>query len=441
MFKQLILQIILIGVNAVFAAAEMSFVSLNENKIRRQAKEGDKTAAKIMTLIESPTGMLSAIQICITLAGFLGSAFAADSFSEILVRFLMDDVGIKFLSEKVLDSISVVVITIILSYFTLVLGELVPKRVAMKKAEPIARALVGILSFLCVILKPVVWFLSKSTNVVMKLMGIDPKEEEDIPGEEDILILLDEGSEQGTIDLEAKEMIQNVFELDNTPVGNMMVHRRDMTFIRYDDKKEDILTVISESGFSRLPVMGEDADDIIGIIRAKEYLLKMQTEDDFDLKNIIHTAKFVPVNLKANVLLKEMQAAKDHMAIIIDEYGGVQGLVTLEDLLEEIVGNIYDETDDDEIPLIEKKDEDTFVVSGEAEMSDVVKSLGLSKEILSESYSTFAGYILSKFTSIPVNLTDIELFCDGMNIRVVDAAERKIKKVLVRTGQDETSSK
>ena len=193
MFKQLILQAVLIAVNSVFAASEMAFVSLNENKIKKLAKEGDKKAEKVLSLIKSPTGMLSAIQICITLAGFLGSAFAADGFSEILVRFLVDDLGIRFVPEKVLDSISVVLITIILSYFTLVLGELVPKRVAMKKAEKIALSVAGILGFLCVVLKPVVWFLSASTNIVMKILGIDPQEAEEAASEEDILMLLGEG--------------------------------------------------------------------------------------------------------------------------------------------------------------------------------------------------------------------------------------------------------
>ncbi|MBR6801805.1 MAG: HlyC/CorC family transporter [Eubacteriaceae bacterium] len=431
MFKQLILQAVLIAVNSVFAASEMAFVSLNENKIKKLAKEGDKKAEKVLSLIKSPTGMLSAIQICITLAGFLGSAFAADGFSEILVRFLVDDLGIRFVPEKVLDSISVVLITIILSYFTLVLGELVPKRVAMKKAEKIALSVAGILGFLCVVLKPVVWFLSASTNIVMKILGIDPQEAEEAASEEDILMLLGEGSEQGTIDVEAKEMIENVFELDNTPVSSMMVHRRDMTVIKYSDSCEDILSVIRESGYSRIPVVGENSDDILGIIRTKEYLIRMWSDEDFELSSIIHAPKFVPSNLKANVLLKQMQATKDHMAIIIDEYGGVLGLVTLEDLLEEIVGNIYDETDEDDLPEITKVGEMTYIISADANVDEVVRSIGLPESIISEDYSTFAGYVFSRICAIPDVLTDVEFYDDGMFVKVESAEERKILSVRV----------
>ncbi len=431
MLSQLILQIILIAVNAIFAASEMAFVSINENKIKKQAAEGDRKAERVLSLTQEPTGMLSAIQICITLAGFLGSAFAADSFSEVLVRFLADTVNITVVSEKVLDSISVIIITIILSYFTLVLGELVPKRIAMKKAESIAKGVSGILVFLVKVLKPVVWLLSASTNVVMKIFGIDPEEEEETPSEEDILILLDEGNRQGAIDSDAKEMIENVFELDNTNVGNMMVHRRDMTVIHLDDSMEDILSVIQESGFSRIPVVGNDPDDVVGILRTKEYLIRCRETEELDLSALVHSAKFVPQSLKANVLLKEMQVSKDHMAIIIDEYGGVLGLVTLEDLLEEIVGNIYDETDEEETPEIEKTDDNTYIISGEADFSDVVKTLGIITDNNDESYSTFAGYIFSCIKTIPVDLKDIELHSDGMHISVISSEGRKITKAKV----------
>ncbi len=431
MIKQFLIQILLIAVNAVFAASEMAFVSLNENKIKKMAGEGNKKAAKVISLTSSPTGMLSAIQICITLAGFLGSAFAADGFSEILVRFLVDEVKITAIPENVLDSISVIVITVILSYFTLVFGELVPKRIAMKKAEGIALSVAGVLNFLCRLLKPVVWLLSVSTAFVMKLLGIDPEEAEDAPSEEDILILLDEGSIKGAIDSDAREMIENVFELDDRNITGMMVHRSDMTVVCVNDSRDEILSVIEESGYSRLPVTGDDRDDIIGILRAREYLIAMNKDKNVDISRMIRPAKFVDPNMKANILLKEMQKFKEHMAIIIDEYGGVVGLVTLEDLLEEIVGNIYDETDEDEVNDIEKTEDGSFVISGEARLQDVEKAVGINLPKEEAGYSTFAGYVLSSVSNIPNDLTKIDFHSDGMHIMVICAAGRKIKKLKV----------
>ncbi|NMA38286.1 MAG: DUF21 domain-containing protein [Papillibacter sp.] len=238
---QLILQLILILVNAFFAATEIAFISLNENKLKKQAEGGDKKAERILGILQKPTGFLSTIQIGITLAGFLGSAFAADNFSDRLVFWLREGWGLTSVSAKVLDTVSVIIITLILSYFTLVLGELLPKRIAMSKAETLARAAGGIINFLSMVLKPLVWLTTVSTNGLLRLVGINPKSEEETVSEEDIRLLLDVGEESGTIDSDEKELLENVFELGDAVAEDIMVHRTAVTFIYLDDTHEEIL--------------------------------------------------------------------------------------------------------------------------------------------------------------------------------------------------------
>ena len=270
---QLILQLVLILLNAFFASAEIAVISLNEGKLRRQVAEGDKLAQKMLKMVAEPTGFLSTIQIGITLAGFLGSAFAADNFSDLIVRWLVNTVGITGVSEASLNTIAVILITLILSFLMLVLGELVPKRIAMRKPEKVARLSCRIITILSKIMKPIIWLLSICTNGILRLFRINPHETDEAVSEAEIRMMVDMGNESGVIETNEKELINNIFEFNDITAEDVMIHRTDMVVLWTDSTHDEIINTIRESGLSRFPVCGEDVDDIVGILRAREYLL------------------------------------------------------------------------------------------------------------------------------------------------------------------------
>ena len=348
LWPQLLLQVILIAINAYFAATEIAVISLNEAVIRHQAEEGDKKAARLLHIVEQPTGFLSTIQIGITLAGFLGSAFAADNLAGRLSQWFAAQYALTAAAEAAVHTLSVILITIVLSFFTLVFGELVPKRVAMKKSEQVARFTCGVVAFLAAVMRPLIWLLTVSTNAVLRLVHIDPNEEDDEVSEEGIRMMVDIGEEKGAIQAGEKEMIENIFEFDNMTAGDVMIHRTDMVMLWVDDTAEEIAQTIESSGLSRFPVYEEDADDIIGILNTRDWLLNARKASPRPVRELLRPAYFVPESVRTDKLFRDMQSRKIHLSIVVDEYGGTAGLVTMEDLLEEIVGNIYDEFDPQE---------------------------------------------------------------------------------------------
>lgn len=424
---QILVQLILIALNAFFAASEIAVISLNEVKLRRQVEAGDEKAKKMLRMVEEPTGFLSTIQVGITLAGFLGSAFAADSFSDYLVGFLVNTCKITFISPGILDTVSVVLITLILSFFTLVLGELVPKRVAMRNPETLARKVCGFIAGLSATLRPLVWLLSASTNGMLRLFGINPNEGSEEVSEEDILDLVDAVEEQGEIDTDTKEMIENVFEFDNTAVSQIMVRRADMTVLHEDDTKEEIVRVMQESGFSRFPVCGEDTDDIKGIVLAREYLFALQNDPACTLRDVMQEAKFVPESLPANRLFRDMRENKVHMAFVIDEYGQTAGLITMENLLEEIVGNIYDETDAPEVPEIVELAPNCWQIAGSTPVEDVEQAIGVSLRGEEDTFDTFGGFVFSKLEYIPQEDDQPTFTYENLSVKVLSVQERRIE--------------
>ena len=428
--KQLLLQLLLILLNAFFAATEIAVISLNENKLRHQLEEGDKKAARMLKMVEEPTGFLSTIQIGITLAGFLGSAFAADNFSEMLVGWITSTFNVP-ISESTLDTIAVIVITLILSYFTLVLGELVPKRVAMRNPEGLARAVCGIVIFLEKILKPIVWFMTVSTNGMLRLFGINPHEEKDPVSEDDIRLMIDIGEEKGTIDPDEKEMIENIFEFNNTTVGEIMTHRTSVTFLDASSTPEEILEIIKESGYSRFPVYEESADDVIGILIARDFLMEYLKKQEVDVKKMVQPVKFVHEAVRADALFKEMQKERVHLSIVVDDFGGTAGIITLEDLLEEIVGNIYDESDEQTHPDITKIDENLWRVAGSTPIDDLCEEINIEIECESEEYKTLSGLIFSEMTSIPPDGSTPELDVKGIHVKVEEIVERRVEWALI----------
>lgn len=397
--QQLLLQFILILVNAFFAATEIAVISLNENKLKKQMESGDTRAAKMLKMVTEPTGFLSTIQIGITLAGFLGSAFAAENFSDRLVGWLIHSCGLTVISESALNTISVVVITLVLSYFTLILGELVPKRIAMKKADAVARAVCGIITVLSRILKPIIWFMTVSTNGVLRLFGVNPKEDEETVSEEEIIMMLDIGEENGTIEPDEKELIENVFAFNDVTAADVMVHRTRTTVIWLDNTPEEILQIITENGYSRLPVCRDSIDDVAGILYTREYLLAIQNHLPHTLTELLHPAKFVPETIPAHDLLKDMQRERTHMAMVVDEFGGVAGIVTMEDILEEIVGEIWDESDEVVEEFIQTG-ENTYRVLCDMDLDDMLSKFGFEPDEDSDSVSV-GGWVTEEFGHIP----------------------------------------
>ena len=430
LLPQIIILIILIFLNAFFAASEMAVVSLSEGKMRKLAEDGDKKAAKLLKLIQGPDNFLSTIQIGITLAGFLASAFAADSFAERLVRWLVDGCGLTVLPEKSLHVISVIVITLILSYFTLVFGELVPKRMALKKAEKVARATCGVVSALSVVFRPLIWILSKSTNAILRLLGIDPKEVEEEVSEDEILMMVDIGEETGAIETSEKELIENIFEFNNNTAEDVMVHRTDMVMVWLEDPAEEILKTIEESGLSRFPVYNEDADDIVGILSTRDYLFNTHRKQPKTFRELLRPAYFVPESVRTDVLFRDMQSKKVHMAIVVDEYGGTSGLVTMEDLLEEIVGNIYDEFDPQDEQDITRLEDNLWRVAGSAELELLAEELDVDLPE-DDEYDTLGGLVFSQLSVIPENGSQVEVDVCGLHVKVVELSDRRVEWALV----------
>ena len=395
---QLILQVVLILLNAFFAATEIAVISLNEKKVKARAEDGDKKAKTMLKIIEEPTRFLSTIQIGITLAGFLGAAFAADNFAEGLSNAIVEAFNIPREQAGIINTAAVVLITIILSFFTLVLGELVPKRVAMKYKEKLSEAVCGIIAGLATILKPIIWLLTVSTNGILRLFGIDPHEKEDPVSEEDIVLMLDAGADEGSLDQSDITYIKNVFKLDGMTAEDVMTPRRAMVLISEDAPAQDIVSVIENEGYSRIPVYSETTDNIVGILYARDFLLRYQ-RPGFKLSDVMFQPTFVPETAHLDALFKDMQKEHNHIVVVVNEYGETAGIVTMEDILEEIVGDIWDESDeevDDFTPL----SDDLYSVRCSANIEDFFEFFNLEPDEETE-VTTVNGWIIEKTGVIP----------------------------------------
>ena len=411
LWPQLLLQVILIAINAYFAATEIAVISLNEAVIRHQAEEGDKKATRLLHIVEQPTGFLSTIQIGITLAGFLGSAFAADNLAGRLSQWFAAQYALTAAAEAAVHTLSVILITIVLSFFTLVFGELVPKRVAMKKSEQVARFTCGVVAFLAAVMRPLIWLLTVSTNAVLRLVHIDPNEEDDEVSEEGIRMMVDIGEEKGAIQAGEKEMIENIFEFDNMTAGDVMIHRTDMVMLWVDDTAEEIAQTIESSGLSRFPVYEEDADDIIGILNTRDWLLNARKASPRPVRELLRPAYFVPESVRTDKLFRDMQSRKIHLSIVVDEYGGTAGLVTMED--QEIIA----------------LGDNRWRIAGSAELDDVAEALDMEFPEDEES-ETLGGLVFAQLNVIPEDGSHPEVELYGLHIRVEELTDRRVEWAL-----------
>lgn len=434
----LFVQIILIMLNAVFASAEIAVLSISETKLERMASQGNARAKRLMRLTREPARFLATIQVAITLSGFLGSAFAADNFSDPLVDWIVRT-GIA-IPRSTLDTIAVIVITLVLSYFTLIFGELVPKRIAMKKSEELAMSISGLVSGISVIFKPLVSFLSISTNFVLKLCGIDPTETEEPVSEEEIRMLVDAGSEKGAIEHQEKEFIQNVFEFNDIMVGSIATHRTDTAILWAEDCIDDWDETIHNTRHTLYPVCENSADHVIGILNAKDYFRLREKTMDHVLKSAVFPPYFVLETIKADVLFRNMKKEKQSMAIVLDEYGGMIGIVTLFDLLEELVGNLNDGFygSADAEPSITKTGNCKWEIQGNIKLSDLEDAIDV--EGLSEECDTFTGLVFQKYGMVPDDgRQTIELEINTIKITVDCIKDHQVEHAVIElfsTGSD-----
>lgn len=425
MVGQLFLLFILIIFNAYFSSIEISLISLNEAKIHKMAKEGNKKAKKIEKMILEPSKFLATIQIGITLAGFLSSAFASEAFANIIVEIISNN--FKNLNINIVKTFSIILVTIILSYFTLVFGELVPKRIAMKYYEKISFASINVIQIIAIIAAPFVKILTFSTNSISQIFGISEQDEVTIT-EDEIRLMIEEGEEKGSIQQEEKEMIYNIFEFNDITAGEVMTHRKDVYAVDINSKVEYILKEIDNYKYSRIPVYDETIDEIQGILFVKDLLKYILNKKSIKIKNIMRKAYFVSETKPINELFKDMQKNKLQMAIVVDEYGGTAGIVTMEDLLEEIVGNIFDEYDDFENEY-EKIDENTFMVNGNININDFKKISHI--EISEGDYDTLSGYLLETIGRVPSDDEKAIIETTEAIYKIEKIKDRRITKVKV----------
>lgn len=431
MIKQILLQFILILFNAFFAATEIAVISLNEKKIQARAEKGDKKAFKMLRMLEEPTRFLSTIQIGITLAGFLGSAFAADNFAERLSGFFTTTFHIPHGQIELINTVAVIVITLILSFFTLVLGELVPKRVAMNHKEKLAELVCGSITVLATVLKPVIWLLTVSTNGVLRLMGIDPNKKEESVSEEDIVIMLDAGVDEGALDEEDITYIKNVFKLDNLTAADVMTPRKAMVLISSDAAEKEILEIIENEGYSRIPVYSGSTEEITGILQVKQYLIS-HTKPDFVMANVMTPPIYAPETQHLDLLLKEMQKNHNHMVIVVNEYGITSGIVTLEDIMEELVGEIWDEGDEEILPIV-KNDDGSYTIQAATSIEEFFEFFHLEKDDTIES-TTINGWLTEMLESIPK--AGDKFVYSNLTISVSEAEGTMAQKISVTLNSD-----
>lgn len=426
----LLLQLVFIALNAIFACAEIAVISINDVKLAKLAASGDKRAIRIARLTSQPARFLATIQISITLAGFLGSAFAADNFAGKLVELLLKT-GTT-IPAHTLNAISVVLITLILSYFTLVFGELVPKRLAMKKAERIAFALSGIISAISTVFKPLVWLLTASTNGILRLLGINPNDEDSSVTEEEIRMMIDAGSEKGAIEADEKELLQNVFEFNDVSAADMLTHRTMVDMLWLEEGDEAWAKLVSSTNHSYYPICADTADDVVGILRARDYLRLSERTRDNVMANAVSEPLFVPESVKADDLFREMRRSRDHFAVVLDEYGGMSGIVTMNDIVEQLVGDIDGQHDDEEaiVPI----DGDRYSVGGCAPLEDIAEKLGL--DLPTDEFDTIGGLIFSACDTIPPDGSRFSVKVCGISAdvdRIMD--HRIVHAVICKAGE------
>lgn len=429
MFSEILLLVVLIVLSAFFNLSETALISLNDSKIKSMPEEHNGNGRLLKKLLEEPGRFLATIQIGVAFSYFLVSAFVAEYFAEKLVGLIkMTNISV---TDVWLKNISIIIISLVLLYFTLVLGEMVPKKLAVRKSEAVSRFVAGPLYFFSILAYPFIKILTMSTGFLVRLFGVDPNEDDEKVTEEEIRLMVDVGEEKGTIDETEKEMINNIFDFNNKVVSEIMTHRTDIEALSVDASLGEVTSFINSEKYSRIPVYEDNIDNIIGVMHAKyiiQYLAEEGDKKNFNLKDIIRHPYFVPASKKTDELLKELQRNKTHMAIVIDEYGGTAGIVTLEDLIEEIVGNIFDE-DDVEEKEMEKIDDNTYLINGAVSLDEVQEALGVDLPV--DDYETLSGFVIGQMGRIPEKGDTSTIEFNDLMLKVEEVDEKKVSKIRV----------
>jgi len=426
---QILLLFVLLMINSFFTCAEVALISLNKNRLEKMAVSGNRQAKRILTLTRQPSKFIASVQVLITLAGFLSSAFAASNFSGRLANWFVS-LGTKIPADT-LSTASVVIITLILSYFTLVLGELLPKRIALKKADTLAFAISGIVLFFSRLLKPAVWLLTKTTNGLLRVIGINPETDAELITEEEIRLMIDVGSAKGAITNEEKEILNNVFELNNRNAGEVMTHRRDTVLLWLEDSDAEWEKTISENKCAFFPICGKDTDDIAGVLKARDYLCLKDRRREIVMAKAVKPAQLVPITVRTDVLFERMKKNRNHFAVVLDEHGSMMGIVTMKDLLEELVGNLNDDiSSPPELPLIKKTGPDTWVVNGAISLDKAAQEFDVPLPV--DRYDTFSGFVFSLLGGIPEDGSQAELEEGELTIKILVVREHRLEKALVK---------
>ncbi|MEA4869879.1 MAG: hemolysin family protein [Christensenella sp.] len=423
LFWQLILQVVLISLNAVFACAEIAVITMNDAKLAKLASEGDKRAIRLARLTSQPARFLATIQVAITLSGFLGSAFAADNFAKRITAALTQ--SIPSIPAATINTISVLIITLILTFFTLVFGELVPKRVAMKNAEKLALGMAGLINGVAKAFAPLVWLLTASTNGILRLLGIDPNAEDEEVTEEEIRMMVDVGSEKGTIEATEKEMIHNVFEFDNVSAEDILTHRTQVDILWLDESDAEWAEVIHNTRHSFYPICRDSSDDVVGILDAKTYFRLGDHSREHVMAQAVQQPRFVPESIKADDLFLDMKRSRNHFAVVMDEYGGMCGIVTMNDLIEVIVGDIDEEEDDGE-PLLALVSDGVWRTQGSVPLEDISEAIGCA--LPSDEYDTLNGLVFSVLNEIPDDGTEFAVDAACLHIEVREMKNHGIER-------------
>lgn len=434
---QIFLIVFFIVLNGIFAASEIALVSANRREIQEDADAGGKKAKKakrVLKLIENPTRFLSTIQIGITMFGFINGVIAADAFSNLISDQIANWTGFDTL---IIIPVVTFIITLILTYFQVIFGELVPKRIAMKSPERVSYIFIGFLSVIAVIMKPFVILLTSSANLIIRLFGINPQDDDDTLSEEELILELNASESKGFIDSSENEMIQNIFEFDSTTVEEVMTHRTEVSAINVNSTRDELVKFVTNEKYTRFPVYEETLDKIVGTLHVKDllkYLSEHEDKNEFDIHEILRDPLFVPQSKNTRALFREMKLTKTHIAIVIDEYGGTAGIITFEDLIEEILGNISDEYDEDE-EEIQAISEDRYEIDGLIDLDDVEDLIHAGLPI--EDYDTLSGFLLGQLGRFPEADESIVVVYGHYRFEVLSYEDKIIERVLVTRVEEE----
>ncbi len=428
LITELLIIVVLTLINAFFAAAEIAFVSINKTKVNQAAEEGDKKAVRVLNLLDEADDFLATIQVAITFAGFLSSAQAATSFAIVFAEFLPNFTGA--------DTVATVVVTLILSYFTLVFGELFPKQIALQMPETIAMGTSGIVSFVQKIFRPFIWLLSASTNLLQRITPIDFTESDEKFTREEMRVIIDHSRESGSFDMDELDMMEGVLSLDTKIAREVMVPRTDTVMMDIDADYHENLRKVIDSPYSRIPIYKEEKDNVIGILHMKT-LLKKATEEGFENIDLLETSNrpmLVPSTIYIDDLLIEFQREQQHMAVLIDEYGGVEGIVTMEDLLEEIVGEIDDESDITTLGDIRIIDEFNYYINGGISIEEFNDYF--DEDIEADEVDTIAGFIIHHIGYVPDEEERVSLRINNYVLTTSEIQNGRIYGVLLNIDEE-----